>query len=190
MVDSERELLIAERIRLYGNKAARDIYDAYAGYLAGVCARYISDDDDLKDALQESFIKIFSSLASFSYRGKGSLRAWITKIAINQSLKFLNNKGRLNFVPLSSMETDVADTDIDIGLIPDNVLMQMIRDLPSGYRAVFNLYVYEEKSHKEIAAILNIKENSSASQFHRAKALLAAKIKDYLKNETTPAYGR
>lgn len=190
MTECERELLIAECIRRNDSRAARDIYDAYAGYLVGVCARYISDDDDLKDVLQESFIKIFSSLASFSFRGKGSLKAWITKIAINQSLQFLNSKGKLNFVPLSNVEADVADSDIDIGPVPDNVLMQMIRDLPPGYRAVFNLYVYEEKSHREIAAILKIKENSSASQFHRAKALLAAKIKDYLKNEITSAYGR
>ena len=190
MVDSEKELLIVERIKLKDNRAAKDIYDAYAGYLAGVCARYISDDDDLKDVLQDSFIKIFSSLASFSYRGKGSLKAWLTKIVINESLHFLNKKGRLDFVSLTSIETDIADTEVDIGLVSDKVLMQMIRDMPSGYRAVFNLYVYEEKSHKEIAAILNIKENSSASQFHRAKSLLANKIKEYIKTETTSAYGR
>lgn len=190
MVDSDKEQLIAERIRLKDNRAARDIYDAYARYVAGICARYISDDDDLKDVLQDSFIKIFSSLCSFTYRGKGSLKAWISKIAINESLHFLNRKGKLNFVPLTGIETDIADTEVDIGLIPDKVLMQMIRDLPSGYRAVLNLYVYEEKSHKEIAAILNIKENSSASQFHRAKTLLANKIKEYIKTETTSTYGR
>ena len=100
MIDSEKELQIAERIRLKDNRAAKDIYDAYAGWLAGICARYISDDDDLKDVLQDSFIKIFSSLASFSYRGKGSLKAWLSRIVINESLRFLNQKGRLDFVPL------------------------------------------------------------------------------------------
>lgn len=190
MVSSEEELLIAERIRLSDNRAARDIYDAYAGYLTGVCARYVSDNDDLRDVIQDSFLKIFSSLSSFSFRGPGSLRAWLSKIVVNQSLSFLNNKGKLNFVPLDDIEWDIADNDIDIGNIPDDVLMQLIRDLPTGYRTVFNLYVYEGKSHKEIASILNIKENSSASQFHRAKAILAARIKEYIKNETATPYGR
>ncbi|HNX65523.1 MAG TPA: sigma-70 region 4 domain-containing protein, partial [Bacteroidales bacterium] len=63
--------------------------------------------------------------------------------------------------------------------IPSSVILDMIRSLPQGYRTVFNLYVFEEKSHKEIASILNIAENSSASQFHRAKSILVKKIKEY-----------
>lgn len=63
------------------------------------------------------------------------------------------------------------------------VIQEMIRKLPDGYRTIFNLYVFEDKSHKEIAKILNIKENSSASQLHRAKALLAKWIREYLKEK-------
>ncbi|MBD5356889.1 MAG: RNA polymerase sigma factor [Bacteroides sp.] len=190
MDNGDCELQIVKLLNQKDNQAARQIYDAYAGYLAGVCARYISDDDDLKDVLQDSFIKIFSSLASFKYKGKGSLKAWLARIVANQSLNFLKEKGRLKFVPITNQTDEIESPGVDIGIIPESVLLQMIRELPSGYRVVFNLRVYEEKSHKEIAKMLDIRVNSSASQFLRAKALLAEKIREYINQEISTSHGR
>lgn len=73
-----------------GNPAAmKELYCATAEYLTAVCARYISDDEDVKDILQDSYVKIFTSAGKFEYRGEGSLRAWMTRIVVNESLKFL-----------------------------------------------------------------------------------------------------
>lgn len=94
---NNKEKAIVQLFR-QGNALAMDkLYAEYADYLTTVCARYIVNDDDLKDVLQESFIKIFTQINQFEYRGKGSLKAWTTRIVINESLQFLRKqKGMLH----------------------------------------------------------------------------------------------
>ena len=157
----------------------KTLYGQYVGYLTAVCARYVPDDDEVKDILQEAFIKIFQSMNRFSWRGEGSLKAWMTRIVVNDSLKFLRRKKPL---PLSAtLSEPLDDEDPPFEAVPLPVIQDMIRKLPDGYRTVFNLFVFEDKSHKEIASLLGIKENSSASQLFHAKSLLARWIKDYIK---------
>ena len=169
-----------------GNKAAaREFYALYADYLAGVCSRYIVNEEDQKDVFQESFIKIFSNIGQFTYRGEGSLKAWAARIVVNESLKFLRSGHQHELIPL---DTDIADNEEDdppIDDIPPDAIMEMLGRLPTGYRTVFNLFVFEDRSHKEIADLLGIKENSSASQLHRAKNMLARMIKEY-NNKNNP----
>ena len=181
MSDSEKS--IAEGIRKGDNHAMRDFYASYGGLLTAVCSRYVADDDDVKDVIQESLLSIISNINTFEYHGKGSLRAWATRIVVNHALGFLRNKKRTLslFVDNPQDIADVEDDDSppDIGNIPARVVTDMIRQLPEGYRMVFNLYVIDGKSHKEISRLLGIKEDSSASQLHRAKAILAKKITEY-----------
>ena len=159
--------------------AMKMLYDRYVGYLTAVCARYIPDDDEVKDILQEAFIKAFQSMDKFTWRGEGSLKAWLTRIVVNDSLKFLRRKKPL---PLSATMAEPMDEEEPaFDAVPLDVIQGMIRKLPDGYRTVFNLFVFEDKSHKEIASMLGIKENSSASQLFHAKAMLARRIKDYIK---------
>lgn len=162
------------------NTAIEWIYRKHVRYLSALCSRYITEDEDIKDVLQESFIKIFTSLDSFKYRGEGSLKAWITKITLNETLKFVRNNSRLPIDSIDDKDMNIADGDsMETEDIPTDVLHQFIRELPDGYRTVFNLYVIDDKSHKEIAQLLGIKENTSASQLHKAKSMLAQKIKHY-----------
>lgn len=162
------------------NTATEWIYRKHVRYLSALCSRYITEDEDIKDVLQESFIKIFTSLDGFKYRGEGSLKAWITKITLNETLKFVRNNSRLPINSIDDKDTNIADGDsMETEDIPTDVLHQFIRELPDGYRTVFNLYVIDDKSHKEIAQLLGIKENTSASQLHKAKSMLAQKIKHY-----------
>lgn len=162
------------------NTATEWIYRKHVRYLSALCSRYITEDEDIKDVLQESFIKIFTSLDSFKYRGEGSLKAWITKITLNETLKFVRNNSRLPIDSIDDKDINIADGDsMETEDIPTDVLHQFIRELPDGYRTVFNLYVIDDKSHKEIAQLLGIKENTSASQLHKAKSMLAQKIKHY-----------
>lgn len=169
------------RKALDGDKTATEwIYRRHVRYLSALCSRYITEDEDIKDVLQESFIRIFTSLDSFKYRGEGYLKAWMAKITLNETLKFVRNNSRLPIDSIDDKDTNIADGDsMETEDIPTDVLHQFIRELPDGYRTVFNLYVIDDKSHKEIAQLLGIKENTSASQLHKAKSMLAQKIKHY-----------
>lgn len=186
MNGSGRQTGEAELVRRARNKdtaAVRAIYDSYAQYLFAVCRRYTGDRESAADVLQDSFVKIFSSLDRFEWRGEGSLKSWMCRIVVNEALMYL--RSRRHSVGMSADEdlTDVPDEDPEVDGVPLPVLQQMIAGLPEGYRTVFNLYVFENLSHKEIASALGISENTSYSQFSRAKSLLARKIKEYRKNE-------
>jgi RNA polymerase sigma-70 factor (ECF subfamily) len=183
--DHNREIDLVTRMAEGDRAAMRMFYDDYSGYLTVVCSRYVTARDDVKDVLQDSFIKIFGSMGRFEYRGPGALRAWATKIVVNESLRHLEARKR---APLPMIAESWGDTDADERpdheSVPAAVVMEMIRALPDGYRTVFNLFVFEQKSHREIASTLGIAESSSASQFHRARGMLARRIKEYvLKNE-------
>lgn len=175
------DIELVEQIRQGDSKAMKSAYCQHIEYLTAVCSRYIICDDDIKDVLQDSFIKIFTSINKFEYQGVGSLRAWMVRIVVNESLKFLKKKEKFDTILYESELPDVIDDEenLEVNGIPSSVIQEIIRKLPVGYRTVFNLYVFENKSHKEIASILNIKENTSASQFFKAKKLLAKSFKEY-----------
>lgn len=176
VIDKEQQ--IVEAFRRGDTSAMDDLFTLFSGYLMGVGTRYIADDDELKDVLQEAFIKIFTQFHSFQYRGKGSLKAWMMRIMVNECLMALRQKQKTDIVNNEEVP-DLPDEEPDTESLDGNVLMEMIRRLPEGYRQVLNLYVIEGLSHKEIGQILHIKPDSSASQLHRAKAMLAKMIKDY-----------
>lgn len=174
----DEEQMIVESFRRGESTAIDKLYSKYANYLTSICARYVSNDDDLKDVLQESFIKIFTQIDTFEYRGKGSLKAWISRIVVNESLQYLRH-AKLSLMTSSDIEPpDLPDEDPDTEGISPQTMTELLRKLPDGYRAVLNLYVIEGKSHKEIASLLGIKADSSASQLHRAKNMLARMIKE------------
>lgn len=176
------EAQIVELVQRRDNAAMRELYDRHIRYLTAVGSRYV-DDGLLRDVLQESFVKIFTSIGSFEYRGAGSLRAWMTRIVVNVALDHL--RSQIATAPIESV-TLQAEEEPDVGHVPIEVIHSMIRELPPGYRTVFNLYVFEQRSHREIAALLEIGESSSASQLHRAKSVLARKIDEYkIKNRLT-----
>ena len=176
---------MVERLQQADKTAAREFYTRYVDDLAGVCMRYIADEESLKDVLQNAFARIFSRISDFEYRGKGSLLAWAKRIVVNESLKFL--KAEEHFEPLQQ-NYDVAEEDADdsfsISGIPPDIIHQMMSRLPVGYRTVLNLYVLEGRSHQEIARLLGFSSDTSASQLHKAKKMLAKMIRKY--NDENP----
>lgn len=175
-----QEQILVNRLLQKEEAAWKELFGAYSGSLTYVCSRYVIDKEDVHDVLQNSFIQMFRSISSFEYRGNGSLKAWITRIVVNESLKHIKQNPELKTVSEDfEIPDEQNDEEPNFEEISQQTIMKMIRLLPEGYRAVFNLYVFEEKSHKEIAEILGIAENSSASQLHRAKSMLARKIKEY-----------
>ena len=181
-MDRLSEKILADKARNRDRAAMKELYSLYSGYLNAVCLRYIANPEQAKDILQDSFVKIFTSMDKFRFRGEGSLKAWMKRIVINEALKYLQRHVKKDPLADAAELKDMPDTrddDTGIGDIPAPVIHEMIKRLPDGYRTVFNLYVFEDKSHKEIAALLGIRENSSASQLYHAKALLAKWNNEY-----------
>ncbi|WP_027381090.1 RNA polymerase sigma factor [Chryseobacterium daeguense] len=184
-MEENKEQILADRLLKKEEAAWKEFFGAYSGSLTYVCSRYIIDSEDVHDVLQNGFIQMFRAIDSFEFRGKGSLRAWSTKIIVNESLKHIKQNPDLKKVSENFEIPDEQNEDEpNLEEISQHTIMKMIRSLPDGYRTVFNLYVFEEKSHKEIADLLGIAENSSASQLHRAKSMLAQKIKEYKMSKT------
>ena len=165
------------------NSARKRLYELYAGQLYAVCVRYIGDKEAAQDVLHDVFLRIFRSFDRFSYRGEGSLRAWMMRITVNESLEYLRGKAVMSDYEamMENLPDVVEGEDESLEQIPHEVLMDFIRELPDGYRTVFNLYVFEEKGHREIARLLGITEHTSSSQLARARALLIKKVNNYKK---------
>ncbi len=186
ILTEEAERSVVNRAKKGDRNAMKQIYDCYSRYLAATCSRFLSDGEAVNDVLQDIFVKIFTSIGNFDYRGEGSLKAWMRQIAVNEVLKLLRKRRRSDTVeyrrelPDAGGEDDVEEKDV--AEIPAPVIQNMIKSLPEGYRTVLNLYVFEDKSHREIASLLGITESTSASQLHRARALLARQITEYKKN--------
>ena len=180
-IGNEEQRLV-KRLQEGDMTAAREFYTRYGGSLAGVCVRYISDEEDVKDVIQNALVHIFSHITDFKYRGSGSLEAWVVRIAVNESLKFLRTKVQYELLQPDYDVIDDSEDDPPVRDIPPDILRKMLNRLPTGYRTVLNLYVFEGKNHQEIARLLGIKKDSSASQLLRAKSMLAQMIRKYNNN--------
>lgn len=181
MQEDEREL--ADGCRAGRDWARRELYDRFAGRLLAICLRYAGDRPTAEDLLHDAFIKLYGAFDRFTYRGPGSLRAWIERVTVNVALEWLRTRNRLGCVPLDegrALPDGAAPEAAEVERIPQEVLLRFVSELPDGYRAVFNLYCIEGYSHRDIAQMLGINEKSSSSQLFRARALLARRIRDYL----------
>jgi RNA polymerase sigma-70 factor (ECF subfamily) len=143
--------------------------------------RYAKNKDEAEDILQEGFIKVFLNIEGF--RREGSFEGWVKRIMINTAIT--HNKQNLKH----QYQTDISEieeshiveelkNDDDAVKLPRAKLMETIQTLPEGYKMVFNLYVFEKYTHKEIAKMLRISDNTSKSQLSKARRLLATKIAD------------
>ncbi|WP_036915255.1 RNA polymerase sigma factor [Prevotella sp. P6B4] len=172
---------IVERIRRKDQRAMGELYQMYIGELSSVCFRYIPNRDDAKDVLQNSFVKIFTSIATMEYRGEEAFKGWLVRIVAHEALSFLREKKKLQFVEQDDtklQQAHIADEAPETERISADQLHQLISELPDGYRTVLNLYVFENYSHRQIAELLGIKESTSSSQLHYAKQWLARRIKE------------
>ena len=156
-------------------KAQHTLYDRFGDKVFRLAYRYTRQQEDSEDIVMMSFVKIFQKIHGFQYQGAGSLEAWVVKIVVNESLMWLRKKHNFNLT--ESLEEDLQTPDLHaFKELEAEYLYQLIVELPTGYRTVFNLYVIEGYDHREIATMLNISENTSRSQLFKAKELLKKKI--------------
>ena len=174
---------LVERIRQKDQRAMNELYQRYVEQLSSVCYRYVPTESDAKDVLQNSFVKIFTSLQTFVYVDEPSFEGWMVRVVVNEALHFLRDQKRLQFVELNeTIAQQTADEpEPDTERISADELHRLISELPDGYRTVINLYAFEGYSHRQIAALLDIREITSATQFYHAKQLLAKRINEIRK---------
>ena len=166
-----------EKAKEGDRRAQKAIYDSLSAKMFPVCLRYMGEREAAEDILQEGFVTLFSKLDTFS--GDGSFEGWARKIFVNTALMSLRKKDVLK----QSEDVDAAwnitsEDPTPIQKIGYRELSQMISSLPPGFRTVFNMYIIEGYSHKEIAESLGVSEATSRSQLQRARALLQSKIKE------------
>jgi RNA polymerase sigma-70 factor, ECF subfamily len=164
--------------------AIGELYDQHAPWLLAVCLRYAGNREDAEDVLHEGFMKIIRNIENFRSKQEGSMEAWMRRIMVNTSLNYIrDHKKEKMFIGLDSVREpeQISDEDNDFGGcdFTESQLMDLICELPSGYRTVFNLYVMEDYTHKEIAELLGISENTSKSQLSKARNLLRKRLLDY-----------
>jgi len=168
--------LITECIN--GNRSAhRQLYDMYKVKMYTLCLRYMSNKHDAEDMLQEGWSKVFRQLATFD-SSKGTFYGWIRKIFVNTNLEYLRKK-RLKFDDFSeqSFNANIAYEMDVFGQMSMQEMVNILQSLPNGYRSVFNLYVIEGYTHKEIGEMLNISPNTSKTQLMKAKKIMQEKVK-------------
>jgi RNA polymerase sigma factor (sigma-70 family) len=151
-------------------QAQKQLYDQHSSKMFALCLRYTGSQEEAEDLLQEGFIKVFNNLVQ--YKGEGSFEGWIRRIFVNSAVEFLRKRN------LKPRMVDHLNVDVEIehssgfDKLSLSDLLQMIQKLPPGYRTIFNLYVIEGYSHKEISQLLHISEGTSKSQLARAKMIL------------------
>jgi RNA polymerase sigma-70 factor, ECF subfamily len=145
-----------------------------------VCLRYANDRDEAKDLLQEGFIKVFDCL--HQYKFEGSFEGWMKRVVVNNALQKIRSRSPLHaIIPIENVpETEaVGEKDI-LSHLGTKELLQLVQELPTIYRMVFNLYVFEGMKHKEISKLLEISAGTSKSNLHDARIILQKKLKESL----------
>ena len=145
-----------------------------------VCLRYVKSLPDAEEAMLNGFFNFYKAIDRFVYNGKGSIGGWLKKIMVNECLMYLRKQGRLNIVN-EDHAAKIGEDDGQIARMNANEIFKLVMELPAGYRTVFNLFVVEGYSHKEIAGLLGITEGTSKSQLNKARLQLQKVIKENVK---------
>lgn len=144
-----------------------------------VCLRYASSDEEAQDMLQEGFIRMFSKLDS--YKGNGSFEGWVRRVFVNTAIKYYHKMRKHNSTDSLDSVASRKVRATAISELSEKEILRLIRELPDGYRHVFNMYAVEGYSHKEIAEQMGIEESTSRSQLVKARRLLQIKVNNLQK---------
>ena len=165
---------LLEGCRKNDRKTQELLYRSLASKMLAVCVRYAKDPSEAEDILQTGFVKVFQKISEF--RGDGSFEGWIRRIMVNTAIEvYRKNHRNLKMVEIDQVY-DQPQSMFNMTGLETKDLLKLIRELPAGYRIIFNMYAIEGYSHREIGEQLHISEGASKSQLSRARALLREKI--------------
>jgi RNA polymerase sigma factor (sigma-70 family) len=159
-------------------KTQRELYNRYAPKMYGLCLRYASNSEEAEDILQEGFIKVFNKMGSF--RKEGSFEGWIRRIFVNTAIEQYRKK--IHLQPITDYEENTVEGKYlsVLDSMAEKDIIQLVQQLSPGYRTVFNMYVVEGYTHRQIAEVLGISEGTSKSQLSRAKQILQELVKTFI----------
>lgn len=156
-------------------RAQRALFDKYARKMLGVCMRYAKDSEQAEDILQDGFVKVFNKLKDF--KNEGSLEGWVRRIMVNTALdQIRKNAKTMGDMNIDDVGYKIENNDFMLENLMAEDLMKMVQAMPEGYKVVFNMFAIEGYSHSEIADTLGISENTSKSQYSRARAYLRERL--------------
>lgn len=154
-------------------KAQQTFFMQYSRYLYGIILRYTGDEFISKDVLQEVFILIFKALVRFEYQNEAKLKSWMKTIVIRETIRHMKrNKWEPDELTEGLKELSSSQTESILTKFNQEDLLSLLKELPEGYRVIFNMYAIEGFNHQEIAKELKITESTSRSQLTRARKLL------------------
>ena len=164
-------------------RSQEELFKLFYGKMLGVCMRYAKDRDTAEEMLQEGFIKVFDKLEAFDY--KGSFEGWMRRIIANTAIDNIRKAKKNPLLTdndedfkLGGVDPIVEEEELEFVGLKAEMALEAINELSPAYRAVFNLYVMEEYTHKEIAEILGISEGTSKSNLSKAKLNLQRILKE------------
>ena len=162
---------------LNGDKAAMDeLYHCHERHWFRICLRYGRNRTEAQDIMQEGLIMIFRDLHQFD-SSRGEFKNWSNRVMVNAALRFLKkNQWELSFADLETVQNEPEFSETSMEKLSAKEITQVIQQLPTGYRIVFNMFEVEGYSHKELAELLNISVGTSKSQLSKAKKTLRQKI--------------
>jgi len=179
----ERNQMITESDLLQGclsgnRRMQEELYRRFSPRMYAVCLRYAGKAEEAEDILQEGFIKVFRKMDS--YRGDGSFEGWMRRIFVNTAIEHFRRKRYL--MPVTEREENTIEGKYNSVLddLGAKDILALVQELSPGYRTVFNMYVVEGYTHREIADMLGISEGTSKSQLSRAKVILQDMVKTFI----------
>ena len=170
---------LIENCKINDTKAQSELYKLFSSKLFSVCLKYSRNYAEAEDNLQDAFLTIFKKIDQ--YKNKGSFEGWLKRVTINTVLQQYRNQKVFDIVNENNIEEVDIETEEDTLSI--DYLLKIIQELPDRYRLVFNLYVLDGYSHKDIAEMLDINIGTSKSNLARARQILKQTIVQYQQNE-------
>ncbi|MEP6597134.1 MAG: sigma-70 family RNA polymerase sigma factor [Ginsengibacter sp.] len=156
------------------------LYELFGPKMFSICIRYSKNREEAEDILQEGFVQVFRSLCKFRF--EGSFEGWIRQIMVYSAIRYYRSKSKMHpVINIESVNAEEAGNESILSQLGKKELLKMIQKLPTAYRLVFNLYVFDGMKHREIAGLLNISEGTSKSNFFDAKKILQRAVTNSLK---------
>ena len=157
------------------SRSQEALFERYRKRMYAVCYRYIPDNFEAEDVMLTGFVKVYQNLKQYTFQG--SFEGWMRRIMVHESLMLFRTK-KMMYVEANEINAhQYSSTPEQLGFnLQEQDLLEVIQELPEGYRTVFNLYAIEGYNHKEIGEMLGISEGTSKSQLSRARTLLQEKL--------------